>query len=233
MKAPSKGQQVKTFKTFIPQPDLTSSEMVMKVYFRAADGMFLIYLPEHIAASVGDKFNESNRERYIGARVESNGVLACPIANEIVEQFNRICLMYRDLLKNENRVKVILLTVQVNASGQRADGTWRNRKDQPFAISPMLGFNFDVMWKVDKNLYRQRGPDEKMTAVGSAENVIRNKGSKLIPWTQEREDVLTAMRDGFFNLIDHVDAFCDDIEGNLDAIEGGKSNPMVLLGAPA
>jgi hypothetical protein len=44
----SKGQRVKTFKSYIPQSDLTKKETQVVVYFRADNGLFYIYDGAHI-----------------------------------------------------------------------------------------------------------------------------------------------------------------------------------------
>jgi hypothetical protein len=48
----SKGQQVKSFKTVVPQPDQSLRERDQEGLLQADDQKFFIYLPEHVGVLV-------------------------------------------------------------------------------------------------------------------------------------------------------------------------------------
>lgn len=236
----SKGKQVKTFKHWVPQPDATKAEDIIKVYFEADEGTFVIYLPEHITPSVQGLDCYQQQVRADGPRIDTHrGQVRSKIIDSAINLYKTALNEYEASIKLQRGVKVIRVHFQKNLA---------YRNDRPHAFrggpvavgggfgepigftgTPALHLNFEVLWQVNDVLYRKnhhaawgdRPAYDTMEFAGRIEP--DSKKTTVIPWTQEREDFLAGIVEKLVELGWLLTDFFGDFETNINhAIASGS-----------
>lgn len=231
----SKGQQVKTFKHYVPMPDLGYEETIGKVYFQADSGLFSIYLPEHIMMVVNALGDIGT-----GAKL-SGGAIAAATLKGAMDNYDALLKRYRALLETEQRTKVLRVNFKANIRHIKGFHDVRNSREFHgynggtksginFIGAPAVHLEYEVLYQVGDNLFHVERGNQAMHAKGS---VGRSDGN-IIPWTQEREDFFAGVTGNIERLIMAMTEFMDDLEGNLTkAIAAGGQLPMLAAPKPA
>lgn len=214
----SKGQQVKSFKDRIPQPDQSYADEVTKVYFKVADGRFVIYLPDHIARVVhGCEGLELGGGMKGDARVQSVTI------DEVLECWEAVKDSYLRTIRLEGAVKVIRYDVRYN------DGDRFARFNAPHKIdgvpAPAVALSYEVLWRSEGRLYRGHysGDNLVLDFEGMAMPSAQFDSKRVIEWTEEREAFFKAVQEGLLRLITQlVDFMGDNVEANIAALAAGE-----------
>lgn len=232
-KRDSKGQQVKSFKHFIPLPNSKLEEAVVKVYFQAAEGQFVIFLPEHIAAvasglpSLENVYEANGAQRYRG---EIRGAAIDPV----IAAYKHTLASYKKWTMTLQREKVIGINFKHNIRWIKGFHDVRNSRnfagyasrsgEISFVGNPAIHLKYEILWRVDGKLYRLHNEgreDEYMDYYSGGE------ASHVIPWTAEREAFFANTVGNIERLIMAMIEFFDDIEGNVAKAIAGKG-PLAL-----
>lgn len=228
-KRESKGQQVKTFKHYEPQPHGNPIEVIGKVYLRNGD-TFVIYMPEHIADMTEAlpiyAAQSASQVRY---RIYSTKrEITSPVADEVMTAYARLLREYTEATNLANATKVIIVTFNKNlpyrddrphiftsSSGTLAGGFGG---DISFSQPPAISLQMDILWRNGDKLFRRHEPHYKdeqprLVSAGSIPVVDRyNKSRAMLDWTQEREDFLR----GTINKITELGFLLTDFFGDLE-----------------
>lgn len=227
MKRDSKGQRVRTFKHFVPQPDLSTIETQVAVYFKADTSYFSIYDGAHMRDACKGEVQKSYDLRelaFFDDRVSSQ------LFDRVVEGFKALCTAYTRLLREAKKDRVIRFTFKRNldwAEGRKA------ANDISFCEAPALHLDYEVLWRVAGKLYEQNEPGDPLQYRGSAADETARRGdgrSAVIEWTDEREAFFRNMRTALEALIQRVEAFGADLAANVDIAIAG--NAPALLAPP-
>lgn len=192
-KRESRGQQVKTFKASIPQPDLSYQTVIEKVYFQANEGMFSIYPQPHILGLVsGDAFgdrSEHGRNWWRHDRIISDRL------DPLLSLHRDIMLRYVSIVREQTKTKVIVFKYECNLSGSLRHVP---RNDMHFATSPAIALDYAIRWKSGGHLYKFDEDDSELGLQRSGFDGVE------IEWTAEREAFFEAMKTGLVNAIDRL-----------------------------
>lgn len=215
-----KGKEVRSFTAFVPQPDLSKSKERVSVRFHADSGDFEILLPGHIALAVAG--HKAARHNFFA----SLGSVRAPTLAEVEGSFKHCCAAYEEILRTEQRKRVIFVRYQRN----RMVGDPPYRAEQiPFALTPALGLDFEVLWSAGGRLYRQHDADSPLESAGVSED--SREGAHVIDWTPEREAFFERLHNSLCGLIERLDVFMRDAASNVDlAIAAGTAG--LLLPGP-
>lgn len=230
----SKGQQVKTFKDMIPQPNQSLAPDVTKVYFDVSEGRFRIYVPEHIAVAMRD---------FTGLRSASHGLpafISDATLADVMDDWANLKDKYAHLLRREGAVKVIVYTV--NAKGPMVS-EWSPGKLSRFKF-PMgntlgpghaLLINYEVLYRSGDRLYRGHydGDNLRLQDKGPVPNSrLSYEHTTMIEWSEEREQFFAGLVQGMHNLILQVTEFLGDgVENNIAALIAGDRQ-LLLSASP-
>jgi hypothetical protein len=215
----SKGQQVKSFKDRIPQPDQSYADEVTKVYFKVADGKFVVYLPDHIARVVtGIEGLEKGGGIYGVPRVQASTI------DEAVQAWENAKDAYMRTIRMEGAVKVIRFTFFYNDGDRFRSYNDPTRLENRGHAGLGLMINHEIMWRSENRLYRGHysGADLILDFEGHA---LPNLGEayKVIEWTEEREAFFKAMETGVQRLVEQMKEFLGaDVEANIAALAAGE-----------
>lgn len=226
MKRESKGQQVKTFQAWVPQPDLSKVKAIIKVHFRADAGTFYIYGPDHILPVVEGQQNKGQPYRINKTSIEASTLAG------VLEGYEWAELRYFEILKSEKKQKVIVVNFQCNRSYSdgphctKANGPLDThvRDDIHFVKSPALHLSYEILWKAGEQYYRQHEADDPL-------HHAHPEGT-IIEWTAEREAFFEKMRSGLVHLIDRMIDFERDLASNADLAITAMQNGQALLPPP-
>lgn len=227
-KKESRGQKVKTFKHWIPQPDLSREETQVAVYFKADEGTFYIYHGAHVFEACQDEAGNMYHFDKVHMRPTS---ISGKVMDQVVKAFEAVCNKYEKLLREQGKIRVIRFSFARNRRYVE-DSPFKPASDISFCGSPALHFDYELLWRVGDKLYRQDAPDFPLQFAGS---VARDRGlhgedETCVDWTPEREAFFEQMRNGLITLINRIEDFQSDLAGNIDlAIASGG---MFLLAAP-
>jgi hypothetical protein len=220
-KRESRGQQVKTFGHYVPQPDQSTEKETIKVYFKADEGRFYIYPPAHILPVARAKAEQSSAAHGVNFR---DDFINSPLMDKVVHAFETMCSIYQNILKEEGKIRVIRFAVQRNL---RADLNHHAKSEISFCGSPALYFNYELLWLSGGELFRQDDPELPLQHVRSH----HDGDAKVIPWTQEREDFFASMTVAMITLINRIDDFKANLESNVDKAIATRSS--LFLPAPS
>lgn len=180
------------------------------MYFKADDGRFQIFLPEHIAAAISQ-----DRVR----ATESDAV---------IDAFKTACERYRTLLKAEQRKKVIVLTLRYNEPGERTFQSFSSPTSFGTGVQgPAVNLDYEVFWDINGALYRGGDDPNSLQRHGVA------GGRRVIAWTQEREDFFAGMKAALQGLIKRLIDFDAALAGDVDAALADFSKGRNLLSKPS
>lgn len=225
MKRESKGQQVKTFQSFQPQPDLSKVKTIIKVYFKAADGGFYIYGPDHMLPVVEGQCKDKP------FRIMQGSIQAATLAS-VIEGYEWAEFWYFEILKSENKKKVIVFNFAANrrysegpyCTKSRGPLDTHVRDDIHFIGSPVLHLDYEILWKAGNRYYKQHEADDPL--VGASPD------GTIIDWTPEREAFFEKMRAGLVYLIDRLIDFEGDLGVNADLAIASLQSGQALLPPP-
>lgn len=216
----SKGKRVKQFKIQIPQLDQGSVEEVMYVYFKADEGSFYIYVPEHIAKVVSEVKMSYDSEGAIYAT--HHGTVRSATMDVCIKGFEQVLSAFRTIMKEANKKKVIRITFKYNISTM-PDGSFRGYNpgnDIGFAGRPALHIMHEVLWQSGNRLFEQNRPQDALRDVGPVVNrhgrAQYHEGRYVIDWTQEREDFFVNIKSSLEKLIHLMITFTKDLEQDPD-----------------
>lgn len=222
----NKGQQVKSFKDRIPQPDQSFADEVTKVYFKVTDGRFVIYLPEHISRVVhGCEGLELGGGLKGDARVQSTTI------DDVLECWEGIKTSYMRTIRLEGAVKVIRYDVRYNDGDRFARFNAPHKIDD--APTPAVALSYEVLWRSEGRLFRGHysGEDLILDFEGMAMPSAQFDSKRVIEWTEEREAFFKAVQGGLLRLIAQlVDFMGENIETNIAALASGERT--LALAAP-
>lgn len=243
-KRESKGQQVKTFKHYVPGPDLKGVETIGKVYFRADDGLFYIYVPEHITSYMPTVDHYTGKSSYNGRA----GYVTSPVMDEAMRTYQGVLDEYKRRRQDEARVKMIRVEFAANHPG-RSQYTQEKLEGISFCGRPAIFLKHEVVWKVNDGLYhisdREMARAEKegtiphMTWVcavpGKEHYQQRTQKTFIMDWTEEREAFFVKMHGDMKWLIEACMAMLfGDTQANVDKlIAGGGFLSLGSNAAPA
>lgn len=216
----SKGQQVKSFKTSVPQPDQSTVSEIKKVFFKADDQKFFIYLPAHIAVLVKSGI-EGLGENSLGAYV------AAETMQDVLDAWDAACGRYAGLLRSEGAVKVIRYRFQASGAG-RDFFTDPYRFDHGANLGPGVAMllDYEVLWRSGNRLYygHYEGADLHLQDKGPVPSPHASwDRNRLMEWTEEREQFFAGMKAGLSGLIAQIIDFIDgDLEANIAALVSGE-----------
>lgn len=227
MKKDSKGQQVKSFQAWVMQPDLTKTKTIAKVFFQVTNGLFSIYLENHLVeamAHVG-KFGGATLDHYADR-------LSADRLDDVVEGHAFLLSKYEQFLREQKKRKVIAFKLEVNTMWTEDRPDAIDRHDISFCERPALALTFAVLFQIGdtKRLYDRAHEDGPLKYVGNA-----GKGDvgTVIDWTEEREAFFTQMRAGLLKAIDRLLDFEISLGKNpQQAIENLMCGGPQLLPAP-
>lgn len=216
----SKGKRVKQFRTLIPQLDQSATHEVMHVYFKADEGLFYLYVPEHIAKVVNSI--EPNYNSTGAVYANQHGSVRAPMLENCINAFEQVLSEFRTIMKEENKKKVIRITFKYNID-RMPDGSFRGYNpgnDIGFTGRPALHIMHEVLWQSGNRLFEQNRPQDALRDVGPATNrfsrLPHNEGRYLIDWTQEREDFFAHMKSSLEKLIHLMITFTQELEQDPD-----------------
>jgi len=213
MKRESKGQRVKTFKTFIPNADLTTTETQVVVYFKAESGLFYIFDGAHMFSAARERAKK--RERSGGVSIHDNMITSNTL-DGIVAGFNDICLAYTAEMQNALKKKVIRFTFKRNVAW---DSEHQAQSDISFCGTPAVHFMYEILYQVGDQLYYRRSEDDGATLQYRGkvnEARFRDGDAITVDWTEEREAFFSNMQASLVTLIHRVDDFQKDLLVNVD-----------------
>jgi hypothetical protein len=222
----ARGQRVKTYKFWIPQPDLIAAETQIVVYFKADESRFYIYEGAHVLEAVGhfaDKMGELLHCRVHGGNISS------PLIDNLMKGFEALCDRYVMLLREQGKKRVIRFTFARNRP--YVEGSpHKPASDISFSGAPALHFDFDMLWRVGDKLYRQSRPDDPLQFAGS---VARSRGlhgesETCVDWTPEREAFFTQMRGALIETINRIEVFQSDLEQNVGLALARGTSPLMI-----
>jgi hypothetical protein len=234
-KRESKGQQVKTFKHFEPQPDLTHEEVIGKVYFEADCGDFVVYMPEHIANVVDtlEPVKAGNLGFHVQARVRSDmRTIRSKIMQHVIDAYDTIRKEYVNSLKLLRGDKVLVVYFKRNLPWRNdrktifAGGGATGGNDISFCGQPTIHLNYGVFWRVGDELYHkdhhEAYRDRPAYDVMRYKQKLGAENGHAVPWTQEREDFIAGVHSKLIDLGWLLSDFLGDLEANINhAIESG------------
>lgn len=210
------GKQVKTFVQPIPQPDLTHQHAKISVYFQAADGLFSIAVPEHIADFIGSRTDFDVKAYRAHSRLTQAATL-----DGVISGFKATIGEYERLIKDIAREKVIVITFKANISSFKLAGGRIKPADMFSSPSPALALTFQVLWRIGNGLYRASTPmaDEPIRFTYIRQDPTSRDAPRgydsgetfVIDWTQEREDFFESMDQAMTTLIQRI---CDMLFGD-------------------
>lgn len=225
----SKGQQVKTFQHFEPTADGGHEKRIVKVYFQAKDGRFMIEIPEHISAiyteiappHYGAKIVHYNRDKQI----------AGSIVNELIEAYTTLCTKYEHWYRNLKKKKIILYTFQKNMSWNKEFHARFPRSYVPhgghqeisFTGTPAIHLHYRIAFIVGDSVYTDGG--------SNLQYKCKVEHAKYVDWTEERETFFANTVNNIERLIMAFVEFFDDPEANITkSIENGG---VMMIAPPA
>lgn len=225
------GKQVKTFVSSVPQTDLSAKQEKIVVYFKADTGNFQIEIPEHIADFIGGRSDVKVDQYQPHARTVCANTL-----EKTISGFNALLATYDKLMKNISREKVIVITFKANISPTKLAGHRIQPSEMFSTPRPALCLTYEILWRVDKGLYRESGIDgDRLTYIRQDPTFGNDRGGRretfVIDWTQEREDFFVNMDQAMTTLIQRI---CDMLFGDtaeaVDALIAGGG--LLQLPAP-
>jgi hypothetical protein len=228
----SKGQRVKTFKSYIPQSDLTKKETQVAVYFKADNGHFYIFDGAHMFQPSADAARKSYDSRELGIHED---MITSKTLERIVRGFDDICHIYDNMMRDAAKKKVIRFSFKANAPWYREGEAALS--DINFCGSPALHLTYEVLYQVGDNLYTKSDvfddekEDAKLQYRGKAtEARFRDGEAVTIDWTEEREAFFENMRGSLIELIHRVNDFNKNLLVNVD--NAIAANSLLMLPAP-
>lgn len=225
-KRESKGQRVKSFKHWIPQPDLSKKETQVVVYFKANEGAFYIYDGAHLIEACRDETDRWYETRHVTAH---GAALRSKLMDNLIEGFEALCKRYEQLLREQGKKRCIRFSFARNRPYVE-DSEHKPRSDISFCGHPAIHFDYELLWRVGDTLYRQDDPEDALQFAG---HVARSSGlhgetETCVDWTPEREAFFSQMRSSLITLINRIDDFQSDLEKNVTlALQGGMSPLMI------
>src|ERR1700733_8516128 len=212
MKRDRKGQRVKTFKYFIPNSDMTSTETQATVFFKPETGMFTIYQGAHMFTAARDKARGKYDSRTLS--IFENRVSADRL-DDIVRGFEYLCGVYAEEMKNAHKKKVIRFTFKANAPWYTDHEAALS--DISFCGSPAIHFTYEILQQVGDQVYEQTEEGSKLQYRGSAKEARGRSGDAItVDWTEEREEFFKNMQGSLITLIHRVNDFQKDLLTNVD-----------------
>lgn len=157
----------------------------------------------------------------------SDDHISCSNLNEIVEGFKALCEIYKRLLREQKKERVIRFRFKRNLPGT-VDHLPKD--DISFCGNPALHFNYEILWRVNDKLYRQYEPDDPLQFAGDVQDRHKEGAAHVIEWTQEREAFFESMQRSLVDLILRVEQFQSNLSSNIDLAIAGHTHP--LLAAP-
>jgi len=213
----SKGQRVKTFKAYIPNSDLTTTETIVVVHFKADDGFFYIHDGAHMFAPVREasgKVHDASGTRFHDTWIANNTL------DGVVQTFEWICKQYTNQMRDALKSKVIRFTFKRNRPWMKERDESKNRpaaSDISFCGTPAITFSYEVLYRIGDQLYYKPSENSPLQYRGKdTEARGRDGEAKTIPWTEEREAFFENMRLSLITLITRVEDFTENLEGNID-----------------
>lgn len=219
----TKGKQVKQFKCFYPGEDLEMNEEVVKVYFKAAEGFFHIYHHEHISSIIEPLYKEMTNNQTIGVMFY-NGELFGTQMQPVIDAYEASLKFYKQVLRNSLKSKVI--RIQFRANSPHYNNNCQPFETVSFATAPTINLTYDVFWKVNDRLYHCDDDGRRLRDAGQSHHdpeSCNHDGYYQIAWTEEREAFFEQIQGNMIKLIDKLEMFFRDIEGNTNQaiIAGG------------
>lgn len=217
----SKGQQVKAFKTTVPQPNQSTVSEVKKVYFKADDQKFFIYLPEHIGVLVKSGV-EGLDENQFGAYVAAEAM------QDVLDAWKAVCERYASLLRTEGAVKVIRYRfLNQGAGGDMFTDPFRFDNGANLGPGIAMLLDYEVLWRSGNRLYygHYEGDELRLQDKGPVPDPVGRSWEKnrLIEWSEDREQFFDGMRAGLKGLINQIVEFIGgDLEANIAALASGE-----------
>lgn len=213
----SKGQKVKQFTASVPHPDLSITNQVIPVYLDA-DAMFVVYLPDHITMAI-----KGHPKR--PSELRSDGRIMADTFDPVKNSTTSAFALYQRILREETKVKVILVHFNANRRGDGHNGMMaQNTGFIPSGISfsapTTLHLRYEVLWRAGGALYRQYGPDSPLEYVASsALGPVKNMQERFeVEWTPEREAFFRKITDGLKELVDRLCLFFgSDLETSINS----------------
>ncbi|GAM00744.1 hypothetical protein [Sphingomonas parapaucimobilis] len=238
-KRESKGQQVKSFKHYVPGPDLIGIETIGKVYFKADDGLFYIYVPEHVTSYM------PTIEGYLEGRYNGRaGYVSAPKMDDTIRGYEGVLAAYKRRRENEARVKMIRVEFAANHP-ERGTYTQGRLEGISFTGRPAIFLRHEVVWRVNDGLYhisdREMARAEKEGAIPNMHWVAAMPGTEhyrqstqktfVMDWTEEREAFFVKMHGDMEWLIEACMAMLfGDTQANVDKLIAGGG--FIALGSP-
>lgn len=238
----SKGQQVKTFKHFVPLANLKYEETTGKVYFKADDGCFYVYLPDHITAVARALPDADGWYETKGARRHGSAVFA-PTMDAAMKSYDCTLKAYRKLIENQQREKVIKVEFKHNIRWIKEFHQPRNiqhaisayqqqlRDGISFCGSPAIHLRYEVLYRVGNDLYRVDFEGTESESLHHHQSNSAND-SNVIPWTPEAEAFFANTVANIERLIMAMIEFFDDTPANL-ALAIANGGTLKLPAPPA
>ena len=130
---------------------------------------------------------------------------------------------FKCFLREANKSRVIRFHFKRNAS----TSPWFRDEQISFCGSPALHLNYEVLWKVGNNLYRQHDPKMPLEYAGAVKDRFDEGTSNVIEWTEERERFFESMVQGLVGLIRKVEDFSKNLAVNVDLAITSHTTPML------
>jgi hypothetical protein len=221
MKPSPKGQRVKSFKCFVPQPDLSTVDTQVVVYLDARKGLFSIYDGAHMLDACKDAAQKNYDTRtvsFFDDRISSK------VLNELVEGFQGLCALYTRLLREQRKDRVIRFHFKRNLPG-----TFDRfpKDDISFCGSPAVHFSYEVLWRVKDKLYRQPTPTSALQFAGDVVDRHDEGAAHVVEWTAARENFFEDMERALVALILRVEDFQTNLASNIDLVIAGHASPLL------
>lgn len=231
----SKGKVVKTFKHYIPVNATEKAETIVKVYFEAKNGWFVIYLPDQLKVNLGDRHLAEgdlyNPPRQAAEGFEGReGFVRSLQMDRAISLFEQVCREFERIQKLENREKIIVVTFNANHPQKGGfDGGGPGYGKISFIGRPALHLSYRVFWKVGVATYTDDG-NGGMTHHGTVPKSDGVGGTYVLEWTPEREAFFAQAVNGIAGLIDRIaDFLSGDTALKVDALVSGG---VAFLPAP-